>query len=80
MAWALVGPTILLLTAVGFVLWDRRSPVSASPDMRTVWIGVVLAAIGVSSVFLWWLIVPVVLLLVGATMIVVGRHRVAAVA
>lgn len=77
MPWALVGPAILLVTAVGFVVWDRRSPVSATPDMRTVWIGVALTAVGASSVVLWWLIVPVIVLVIGATMIVVGRHRVA---
>ncbi len=67
----------LLLIVAGFVLWDRRSPTSASPDTRMIRIGVVLAAIGaVFSFIAWWAIVPVVVLLVGATMIVVGRHRV----
>jgi hypothetical protein len=77
MLWGLVGPVVLLLVGGGFVLWDRRSPVSTSPDMRLVWIGGVLAGIGaVSSFFLWWLIVPVIVLLVGASLIVIGRHRV----
>lgn len=72
----MIGLVILLLIAAGFVLWDRRSPVSASPDMRMTWIGGVLAAIGaVTSMMAWWAIVPVVVLLVGATLIVVGRHR-----
>jgi hypothetical protein len=44
----------------------------------TVWIGVALTVVGASSVFLWLLIAPVIVLVVGATMIVVGRHRVAA--
>lgn len=72
----MIGIAILLLVAAGFVAWDRRSPVSASPDMRLVWVGIVLAAIGVvSSLMFWWLYVPVVVLLVGASLIVVGRHR-----
>jgi hypothetical protein len=36
-------------------------------------------AIGVvSSLMFWWLYVPVIVLLVGATLVVVGRHRVIA--
>jgi len=76
--WWLVGPVILLLVGVGFVLWDRRAPVSTSPDKRMVRIGIALTVIGLSSFFLWWLIVPVIVLLVGASMIVVGRHSVTA--
>lgn len=75
----MIGIAILLLVAGGFVAWDRRSPVSASPDMRLVRLGAVLAAIGVvSSLMFWWLYVPVIVLLVGATLVVVGRHRVIA--
>jgi hypothetical protein len=75
----MIGIVILLLIGAGFVFWDRRSPVSASPDMRLIWIGVALAAFGaVSSVMLWWLVVPVIVLLAGASFIVVGRHRVVA--
>jgi hypothetical protein len=65
MSW-LVGPVILLLVGVGFVLWDRRLPASASPDKRMVQIGIALTVVGLSSFFLWWLIVPVIVLLVGA--------------
>jgi len=43
-----------------------------------VWTGVALTAVGIlSSIFLWWLIVPIIALLVGASLIVIGRHRVA---
>jgi hypothetical protein len=70
---------VLLLIVGGFVLWDRSRPVSTSPDMRMVWIGVVLAAVGlIGSMLFWWLIVPVIVLLAGATLIVLGRHRTAA--
>jgi hypothetical protein len=78
-ASTMIGIVILLLIGAGFVLWDRRSPMSTSPDMRLVWVGVALAAIGaVSSVILWWLVVPVIVLLVGASLIVAGRHRITA--
>ena len=74
----MIGIAILLVIGAGFVWWDRRSPVSTSPDMRFVWTGVVLTTVGVvSSLFLWWVIVPLIVLLVGASLIVIGRHRVA---
>jgi len=74
----MIGILILLVIGAGFVWWDRSSPVSTSPDMRLVWTGVALTAVGiVSSIFLWWLIVPIIALLVGASLIVIGRHRVA---
>jgi hypothetical protein len=72
----MIGVLILLVIAGAFVLWDRslRSP---APDTRLISIGLVVTAIGlVSSLLFWWLIVPVILLLVGASMIVIGRHRV----
>jgi hypothetical protein len=72
----MIGIAVLVLIAVGFVLWDRRTPASAAPDMRLVWAGVVLAAIGlVATLLAWWLVVPVIVLLAGATLIVAGRHR-----
>jgi hypothetical protein len=75
----MIGIIILLLVGAGFVYWDRRSPVSTSPDMRLIWVGVVLTAIGaVSSLILWWIGVPVLVLLVGASLVVTGRHRVTA--
>ncbi len=68
---------ILIIIGGGFVLWDRRSPVSISPDTRMVWIGSVLAVVGTAtSLMLWWLYVPVLVLLAGASLVVVGRHRV----
>jgi hypothetical protein len=72
----MIGIAILVVVVVGFVLWDRRTPASPAPDMRLVWVGAVLAAIGlVASLLAWWLIVPVIMLIVGATLIVIGRHR-----
>jgi hypothetical protein len=74
---AVIGIVIILLIGAGFVLWDRRLPASTSPDMRMVRIGGVLAAIGVvSSLVLWWVYVPLIVLIAGASLIVVGRHRV----
>ena len=68
---------ILLVVAAGFVAWDRSSARSPAPDTRMITIGVVVTAIGlVSSILFWWLIVPVPILLAGAAMIVIGRHRV----
>lgn len=68
---------ILLVLAVGFVIWDRRLPPSSAPDTRMIAIGAVLAAVGlVGTLLYWWLLVPVVILLAGASMIVIGRHRV----
>ena len=75
----MLGILVLLLIVGGFVLWDRTRPVSNLPDTRMIWIGAVLAAIGaVGSLFFWWLIVPVIVLLIGCTLVVVGRHRVVA--
>jgi peptidoglycan/LPS O-acetylase OafA/YrhL len=72
----MIGIGVLLLIGVAFFVWDRRSPASTSPDMRLVWAGVVLAALGVvTTVMFWWLYVPIVVLLVGASLIVIGRHR-----
>ena len=73
----MIGIVIILLIGAGFVLWDRRLPASTSPDLRMVRIGGVLAAIGVvSSLVLWWVYVPLIVLIAGASVIVVGRHRV----
>jgi hypothetical protein len=70
---------VLLVVAAGFVAWDRSSARSAAPDTRLITIGVVVTAVGLlSSVLFWWLIVPVLILFAGATMIVIGRHRVVA--
>jgi small neutral amino acid transporter SnatA (MarC family) len=67
---------IVAVVAAAFVTWDRRSPASADPDTRMIAIGTAFAVVGlIGTIFLWWLIVPVVLLLAGALMIVVGRHR-----
>ena len=72
----MVGLLVLLAVTGAFIVWDRQLPPSATPDGRLIWVGVAFAVLGgVSSVFLWWLIVPVIVFLVGATLIVVGRHR-----
>ena len=74
----MIGILILVGIGAGFVLWDRRSPASAAPDTRMVWIGSALAIVGsVTSLMLWWLVVPVLVLLAGASLVVIGRHRVA---
>ena len=73
----MIGLLVLLVLVAGFVAWDRRSPVSASPDQRLIAVGGILAAVGaVASLMMWWLVVPVVVLLVGCTLTVIGRHRV----
>jgi len=73
----MIGLLILVLVVAGFAIWDRQSPVSASPDSRMIRVGAVLAALGVlTSALLWWLIVPVLVLLAGGAMVVIGRHRV----
>jgi hypothetical protein len=73
----MIAVLILLVVAAGFVVWDRSLPRSPTPDTRMILIGVVVTAVGlVSSLLFWWLIVPVILLLAGASMIVIGRHRV----
>ena len=73
----MIGVLILLVVAGAFVLWDRSLARSPAPDTRLISIGLVVTAIGlVSSLLFWWLIVPVILLLIGASMIVIGRHRV----
>jgi uncharacterized membrane protein len=67
---------ILVVVAAAFVAWDRRSPASPNPDTRIIAIGTACAVVGlIGTIFAWWLIVPVVLLLAGAVLIVVGRHR-----
>jgi hypothetical protein len=69
---------ILVVVIAGFVLWDRMAPVSSTPDMRVVWTGAILAVVGlVTSLLAWWLVVPVLALLAGAALIVIGRHRTA---
>ena len=73
----MIGILILVVIGAGFVLWDRRSPVSRSPDTRMVWVGAVLAIVGTAtSLLLWWLYVPVLVMLAGASLVVLGRHRV----
>jgi len=75
----MIAVLILLVLAVGFVIWDRSSPPSATPDTRIIAIGAALAVVGlVGTLLYWWLLVPVVILLAGASMIVIGRHRVRA--
>jgi len=72
----LIGALLLIVAA--FALWDRSSPVSASPDRRMIGVGAALVVIGVaSSALFWWLIVPVLVLLAGGALVVLGRHRVA---
>jgi len=74
----MLGVLVMLLAAAVFVVWDRRSPLSPSPDNRLVRIGAVSAVVGAAStLLLWWLIVPVFVFFAGCTMIVIGRHRVA---
>ena len=73
----MIGLLTMLLAAAVFAVWDRRSPLSSSPDNRLVRIGAVSAAVGAaSSLLLWWLIVPVFVFFAGCAMIVIGRHRV----
>jgi len=77
----MIGILVLVVVLGGFVVWDRLWATSPSPDVRMVRAGFVVAAVGlVFSALAWWLIVPVVVLLVGCTLVVVGRHRVTAVA
>ncbi len=72
----MIGIVIVFLIAAGALVIDRRSPVSASPDLRMVWVGGALATIGAAtSLLFWWLVVPVLVLLAGAALIVAGRHR-----
>jgi hypothetical protein len=73
----MIGLLVMLVVVAALAMWDRRSPVSASPDGRLVRIGVVLAVIGgVTSIMFWWLVWPMFVFLAGAALIVVGRHRV----
>jgi uncharacterized membrane protein len=73
----MIGLLVLLLVAVGFVVWDRSSPTSVAPDTRMVRNGTVLTVVGaVTSVFFWWIWIPLVVLVAGASMVVIGRHRV----
>lgn len=75
MAFRIIMVLFVLMAAGGFFLWERSSPPSG-PGERTMRIGVALAAIGaVSSVFAWWMVFPLVVLVAGLLMIVVGRRR-----
>jgi len=72
----MIAVLILVVLSVGFVVWDRRSAPSSAPDTRIIAVGVALAAVGfVGTLLFWWLLVPVVVLLAGASMIVISRHR-----
>ncbi len=73
----MIGLLVLLVVAVGAVVWDRSSPTSVSPDTRMVRNGIVVTVVGVvSSVFFWRAWIPLVVPVVGASMVVIGRHRV----
>ena len=75
MAFRMIMLLIVLMVAGGFVLWERRSPSSDSAD-RTMRIGLALATVGaIMSVFAWWMVFPLVVLLAGLVMIIAGRRR-----
>lgn len=75
MAFRMIMLLIVLVVAGGFVLWERRSPSSDSGD-RTMRIGLALATVGtITSVFAWWMVFPLVVLLAGLVMIIAGHRR-----
>ena len=75
MAFRMLMLLIVLMVAGGFVLWERRSPSSDSAD-RTTRIGLALATVGATfSVFAWWMVFPLVVLLAGLVTIIAGRRR-----
>lgn len=74
MAFRMIMSLVILIALGGFFLWERRSPSIGSSE-RTMRIGVALAAVGaILSVLAWWMVFPLVLLLAGLVMIVVGRR------
>ena len=75
MAFRMIMLLVALVVAVGFVLWERRSP-STDSGNRMMRIGLALSTVGaISSVFAWWMVFPLVVLLAGLVMIIAGRRR-----